>query len=79
MNKIRIKKEIEVVELGYLGPGQIFEFNTNYYMKMEPLGNDYVRDVIDCIWCCELNTGRMCIMTSETKVKPIYGTVEIMV
>lgn len=79
MNKIRIKKEIEMVELGCLKDGQIFEFNTNYYMKMKPLGNDYVRDVIDCIWCCELDTGRMCIMTGETKVKPIYGTVEIMV
>lgn len=79
MNKIIIKKEIEKVSLGCLGYGQIFEFNTNYYMKMEPLGDDYVRDVVDCIWCCELNTGRMCIMTHETKVKPIYGTVEIMV
>ena len=46
-------------------------------MKMEPLGNDYVRDVVDCIWCCELGTGRMCVMTHETKVKPIYGKVEI--
>lgn len=79
MNKIKIKEEIEKIELGCLKDGQIFEFNTNYYMKMEPLGNDYVRDVVDCIWCCELNTGRMCIMTHETKVKPIYGTVEIMV
>lgn len=79
MNKIRIKKEIEVVSLSCLGYGQIFEFNTNYYMKMEPLGDDYVRDVIDCIWCCELNTGRMCVMTRETSVKPIYGTVEVMV
>ena len=79
MNKIRVKKEIEVVSLGYLGPGQIFEFNTNYYMKMEPLGNDYVRDVMDCIWCCELNTGRMCVMTRETKVKPIYDKVDILV
>lgn len=79
MNKITIKEEIKFVELGSLRYGQIFEFNTNYYMKMEPLGNDYVRDVVDCIWCCELNTGRMCIMTHETKVKPIYGTVEIMV
>lgn len=78
MNKIRIKKEIEMVGLSCLKDGQIFEYNTNYYMKMEPLGNDYVRDVVDCIWCCELNTGRMCIMTHETKVKPIYGTVEIM-
>lgn len=79
MNKIRVKKEIEKVELGCLKDGQIFEFNTNYYMKMEPLGNDYVRDVVDCIWCCELGTGRMCIMARETSVKPIYGTIEIMV
>lgn len=79
MNKIKVKKEIEKVELGCLKDGQIFEFNTNYYMKMEPLGNDYVRDIVDCIWCCELGTGRMCIMARETSVKPIYGTVEIMV
>lgn len=79
MNKITVKEEIEKVELGQLNLGQIFEYNTNYYMKMEPLGNDYVRDVIDCIWCCELGTGHMCVMTNETSVKPIYGTVEIMV
>lgn len=79
MNKIKVKKEIEKVELGCLKDGQIFEFNTNYYMKMEPLGNDYVRDIVDCIWCCELGTGRMCIMTHETKVKPIYGKVDILV
>lgn len=78
MNKIRVKEEIEKVKLDSLKSGQIFEYNTNYYMKMEPLGIDYVRDVVDCIWCCELGTGRMCIMTSETKVKPIYGTVEIL-
>lgn len=79
MNKIRVKKEIEKVELGCLKDGQIFEFNTNYYMKMEPLENGYVRNVGNCIWCCELGTGRMCIIISETKVKPIYGTVEIVV
>ena len=79
MNKTRIKKEIEVVSLSCLGYGQIFEFNTNYYMKMESLGDDCVRDVGKCCWCCELGTGRMCIMARETSVKPIYGTVEIMV
>lgn len=79
MNKITVKEEIEKVELGQLNLGQIFEYNTNYYMKMEPLGNDYVRDVIDCIWCCELGTGHMCVMTNETSVKPIYGTIEIVV
>lgn len=79
MNKITVKEEIEKVELGQLNLGQIFEYNTNYYMKMEPLGNDYVRDIVDCIWCCELGTGRMCLMERETSVKPIYGTVEIMV
>lgn len=79
MNKIRVKKEIEKVELGCLKDGQIFEFNTNYYMKMEPLGNDYVRDAGNCRWCCELGTGRMCVMTRETKVKPIYDKVDILV
>lgn len=79
MNKIRVKKEIEVVSLGYLGYGQIFEYNTNYYMKMDPLGDDYVRDVGKCCWCCELGTGHMCIMTRETSVKPIYDTIEIVV
>lgn len=79
MNKITIKEEIEKVELRELKPGQIFEYSTNYYMKMEPLENGYVKDVGNCIWCCELGTGRMCIIISETKVKPIYGTVEILV
>lgn len=79
MNKIKIKKEIEVVSLSCLGYGQIFKYNTYYYMKMEPLGEDFVRDVIDCVWCCELETGNMCVMTNATKVKPIYDTVEIRV
>ena len=79
MNKIIINEEIEKIELNQLNPGQIFKYNTYYYMKMEPLGEDFVRDVIDCIWCCELETGNMCVMTNETKVKPIYDTVKIMV
>ena len=79
MNKIIIKEEIEKVELGCLKFGQIFEYSTNYYMKMEPLGEDFIRDVIDCIWCCELETGHMCVLTNGVKVKPIYGTVEITV
>ena len=79
MNKIAVKKDIGLVELRQLNPGQIFKYNTYYYMKMEPLGDDYVRDVGKCCWCCELGTGRMCIMTHETKVKPIYGTIEIVV
>lgn len=79
MNKITIKKEIKVVNVSCLEYGQIFEFNTNYYMKMEPLGDDYVRDAGNCRWCCELGTGRMCLMERETSVKPIYGTIEIMV
>ena len=79
MNKIFVKEEIKLIELRLLNPGQIFEYNTNYYMRMEPLGEDFVKDVIDCIWCCELETGNMWVMISATKVKPIYGTVEIMV
>ena len=79
MNKIIINEEIEKVELRQLNPGQIFKYNTYYYMKMEPLGEDFIRDVVDCIWCCELETGNMYVMTNETKVKPIYGKVEILV
>ena len=79
MNKIIINEEIEKVELSQLKPGQIFEYNKNYYMKMKPLGEDFIRDVVDCIWCCELETGNMCVMTNEIKVKPIYGKVEITV
>lgn len=79
MNKIIINEEIEKVELSQLKPGQIFKYNTYYYMRMEPLGEDFVRDVIDCIWCCELETGNMSVMTNGIKVKPIYGKVEILV
>ena len=79
MNKIFVKEEIEKVELSQLKPGQIFEYNKNYYMKMEPLGEDFIKDVVDCIWCCELKTGCMRVMTNEIKVKPIYGKVEITV
>ena len=79
MNKIAVKKDIELVELRQLNPGQIFKYNTYYYMRMEPLGEDFVRDVIDCIWCCELETGNMSVMTNGIKVKPIYGKVEILV
>lgn len=79
MNKIKIKEEIEFVELESLKDGRIFEYNTNYYMKMKSLGDDFVRDVGNRMWCCELGNGYMCVMTGEIKVKPIYGTIEITV
>lgn len=79
MNKITIKEEIEKVELRELKPGQIFEYSANYYMKMKPLGDDYVRNVGTNMWACELDTGNMGLLNSKIKVKPIYGTVEILV
>ena len=79
MNKITINEEIEKVELSQLKPGQIFEYNTNYYMKMKNLEIDFVRDVGSNMFICELNTGNMGLINSKTKVKPIYGKVEILV
>lgn len=79
MNKIIINEEIEKVELKQLKPGQIFEYNTNYYMKMKSLGAYFVRDVGSNIFVCELNTGNMILINSTSKVKPIYGKVEILV
>ena len=79
MNKITINEEIEKVELRQLKPGQIFEYNTNYYMKMDPLGEDFVRDVGSKTFICGLIAGSMCLLDSKTKVKPIYGKVEIIV
>ena len=79
MNKIIINEEIEKVELSQLKPGQIFEYNTNYYMRMKSLGADYVRDVGSNMFICELDTGNMTLMNRTNKVKPIYGKVEILV
>ena len=79
MNKITINEEIEKVELRQLKPGQIFEYNTNYYMKMKSLGTDFVRDVGSNMFICELDTGNMTLLNSTVKVKPIYGKVEILV
>ena len=79
MNKIIINEEIEKVELSQLKPGQIFEYNKNYYMRMKSLDADYVRDVDSYMFICELDTGNMTLMNRTNKVKPIYGKVEILV
>ena len=79
MNKITINEEIEKVELRQLKPGQIFEYNTSYYMRMINLETDFVRDVGSNMFICELDTGNMTLMNSTNKVKTIYGKVEILV
>ena len=79
MNKITINEEIEKVELRQLKPGQIFEYNTSYYMRMINLETDFVRDVGSNMFICELSTGNMGLLNTKTKVKPIYGKVEILV
>ena len=79
MNKITVKEENKLIELSQLKPGQIFEYNKNYYIKMKNLETDFVKDVGSNVFICELSTGNMGLINSKTKVKPIYGKVEIMV
>lgn len=77
MNKVAIKEENKLIELRLLNPGQIFEYNKNYYMRMKNLETDFVKDVGSNVFICELSTGNMGLLESKIKVKPIYGTVEI--
>lgn len=77
MNKIKVV-EFYGVELDSLKPGQIFEYDGNYYMKMDRLGEEFVlKNIGASEWCCRLNDGRICIIKQYVKVVPICGKIEL--
>ena len=77
MNKIRVI-EFDGVELASLTSGQVFEYDGNYYMKMDRLGEEFVlKNIGASEWCCRLDDGIICIIKQYAKVRPICGKIEL--